>query len=282
VLTKVLLEKIFKTEHEKYVWSMSPTARLVLNDVLQYIIPDIDGAKAHRRLHHDPHLLQDEKESIVRLINDVFLKDRNLEWTSHKIQRSFRFWGDAEKIQYIETANKLINDIREMSPYCCMGFGSALSIVRDGTLIPHDDDLDILVAFPRERFPRFRAGKQAVAEFLREKGYDVRTAYAMHAHVKAGFGRKKFVDVFVGLIEDEKVSWYPGPRREIELSLVFPAKTMPLMGINCLVPKDHDHYLEKVYGSHWRTPIPRWRHHYKEEDFRDLLDPRFLKELNET
>lgn len=272
----ILLDRLRATEHERWFSDIRPEVHLLLRDMVEFITDGFDYNKAHARYRRDKECSNAEKEQIIRVLNDTFLKDLKHEWTSHKISRSFRYWGEEEKKEYLQTAAKLVSDIQEKVQYSCFGYGSVLSIVRDNCLIPHDDDLDILVAFPIEEMRNFRAAKGFMAEFLRGAGYDVRTAYKMHAHIKAGFGRKKFVDVFVGLIEGDKVSWYPGPRRELNKDKIFPSAELTLMDVACQVPHDVEHYLEKVYGDDWRTPIARWKHHYSESDFEDLLDPRFL------
>src|SRR5690606_35569066 len=106
-------------------------------------------------------------------------------------------------------------------PDACLGFGSVLSLVRDRDLIPHDDDLDIIVGFPPEVAPRLSVALTLAAEHLTTLGYKVSGKFFSHRHVSRG-GMK--LDVFVGIYEDgDSIGWFPGARGALRRCDVFPA-----------------------------------------------------------
>src|SRR5690606_40053014 len=73
-------------------------------------------------------LRPDEIGSIKRCINQVVLAPQQLEWTSHGVRRSFRYWGEAEMEDYVALTVDVCRDLAELSPDVCFGFGSVLSI----------------------------------------------------------------------------------------------------------------------------------------------------------
>jgi hypothetical protein len=136
-----------------------------------------------------------------------------------------------------------------LTPYVTFGFGSVLGFVREGELIAHDDDMDLLVAFREEPDCCFKDAKMALRRHLVSDGFDVQNAdYPTHLKVCC-------VDVFVGFIEDnEVVSWFPSARGGLFLSDVFPVTTKTVFDVPCRIPGNPERYLEVTYGKDWRNP----------------------------
>jgi hypothetical protein len=205
---------------------------------------------------------------LKRAINERVLRVRELEWTSHGVRRSFRFWSRKEQEDYVALAVKVCEDLGSVSDDVCFGFGSVLAIVREGGLIQHDDDLDIIVAFDKSKVEGIKAALGVVRECLVAKGYKVQGNFFSHWHVLRG-GRK--VDVFVGLVEEGQIGWFPGRRRAFRKEEVFPAGTAEFLGSTCPVPRDVERYLSETYGANWRTPAPGWRHDWDRGAYLDLV-----------
>lgn len=144
-----------------------------------------------------------------RAITDELLAGRRLEWTGHGPQRSYRFWSDREKSRYLDFTLELLDELRRITPYVSLGFGAVLGAVRHGDVIPHDDDLDLIVGFEGDDVPTITAGLRRIEEQLRPRGYTVAGNWTAHRKVSRA-GQKK-VDVFVGLFEGDIVSWYRAP-----------------------------------------------------------------------
>lgn len=207
-----------------------------------------------------------------RVINTTVLNARSLEWTVHGPQRSFRFWTAREKTDYIRFTATVADDLRELSPHACFGFGAALAVVRDGDLIPHDDDLDLIIGFENHEAATLPQALRRVEEFLRARDYTVAGNFSAHRHVSVP-GRKK-VDVFVGLFEDDTISWYPGARGSLTRQMMFPTSEGTLLGITCPLPRNPLVYLEKVYGAGWRHPDPGFKHTWDRSAYADLVRAR--------
>jgi hypothetical protein len=242
-------------------------------EVLDRVVLSALGGKfgsMKKDLRADVGADQVAKAEIRRIVNDKILFPRQVEWTTHGVTRSFRFWSDKEKEKYLLQANKLVGVISEVFPDVCLGFGSVLSIVRDRQLMPHDDDLDVIVALPQSSARKISEGLQLVSEHLKDRGYKVRGKYKSHWHVS----RKgsKPIDVFVGIYENgDRISWYPGPRGSLVRDDVFPPIRASLFGAPCLIPRNPFRYLEEIYGAGWGIPTPRWHHRWNRSAFSDLF-----------
>ncbi|MTB87465.1 hypothetical protein H9L21_06085 [Aeromicrobium senzhongii] len=216
-------------------------------------------------------LSDDGRRAYVAAVNDELLRERSLEWTAHGPLRSFRFWSESEKLDYIEFAVSVADALRDLTPNVCFGYGAALAVVRDGDLIPHDDDLDLIIAFEPDEAATLPEAHARVEEFLRARGFVVKGDFFGHRHVARPGG--KHIDVFSGLFEGDRVSWYPGTRGALARSSMFPISRGELLGISCPLPADPVTYLETIYGPGWSTPDPAFKHTWRKRDFADQAAP---------
>jgi hypothetical protein len=192
-------------------------------------------------------------------VNEALLPARGMEWTVHGPQRPFRLWSALEQVDYVEDSSAaVVAALGSLTPNVCLGFGSVLAVVRDHALIPHDDDIDIIIGFEPDEAATIADGLERIERHLRPLGFQVSGAFAAHRHVRRP-GRKR-VDVFVGLFEGDAVSWYPGARGGLTRAIVFPPRTAELLGVACRIPHDPETYLERLYGPGWTTPDPFFRH----------------------
>lgn len=210
-----------------------------------------------------------DKSKIRAISNSQILYERQKEWTSHGINRTFRFWSFSEKAEYLEFANKVINCLQPEYK-ATLGFGSVLSIVRDGDLIPHDDDLDIIACRKIGDVSKYNEVMTELVNHLVSQGYEVRGNYVAHRHVSNG---RFMVDVFLGLQTGDYVSWHPGPRGVLAVEDIFPPQEVTCLGEVCSIPAKAERYLEVVYGDDWRTPAPGWSHDFNPEKYKDWFWP---------
>ena len=208
-----------------------------------------------------------QKKLVKAVLNQQVLAVRKLEWTIHGPRRSFRYWTGAQKKLYTHLAVTIAEELADLTPNVCFGFGAALCVVRDGEFIPHDDDLDVIIGFEPHEATTLQAGLRRVEDFLRARGYTVNGVYSAHRQVNWG---GKAVDVFVGLFEGDTISWYPGPRGGLTRQTMFPPSEGRIYGIPVPLPHDPVTYLEDVYGPGWVNPNPDFRHAWDRSAYADL------------
>lgn len=224
---------------------------------------------AYLALRGEASLDDASKKLFVTAVNDAYLFERDLEWTNHGILRSFRFWTPDQKTAYLTLTTDIMGNLRELTPHVSLGFGSVLAVMRDKDFIPHDDDMDIIVAFERTEFDTITEALARVEELMRSRGYTTSGDLPTHRNVNLNGGTA--VDVFVGLIEDGRVSWFPSRRGGLQVDQVFPTQTVDFLGIKCDIPARPEEYLATTYGPDWATPISNWNHPWNRAEYEDLI-----------
>jgi len=228
--------------------------------------------QARRALTDARHVLTPDLARAFRAVtNEGFLLERSLEWTTHGPLRSFRFWSHDEKVAYVRFAVEIADALADLTPNVAFGFGAALAAVRDHDLIPHDDDLDLIIAFEPHEATSLPAAHTRLEEFLRERGFTVSGDFFSHRHV--GRAGSKKVDVFCGLFEGDRVSWYPGVRRGLSRDTMFPTTRTELLGVEVPLPAQPEEYLATIYGTGWNSSDPGFKHSWKKRDWLDLGVP---------
>ena len=178
----------------------------------------------------------------------------------------------ALRAQDVGRSIELVDLLRnELTPHVCFGFGSVLGMIRDGDMIAHDDDMDLIVALPARRRLTFRKVLTELRALLRRHDYAAAESANLN-HVSTARNRQAGTDVFIGFIDpDRRVSWFPSRRGSLNFGDVFPVASMRFFDHDCPVPRDPLKYLEATYGPDWRTPIPSWNHAWDASQYRDFI-----------
>jgi hypothetical protein len=215
------------------------------------------------------------QREVVHYFNENILRKHEKELTIHGITKSFRFWSDKEKQTYVKFANAVMDTLRPLSAHICLGYGSVLGIVREHDLLPHDNDIDVLIALPSTPPAKLSDHVHNVEDFLKSHGFDVASyesdaskKFLSHRWVSDGENK---LDVFVGIIEEPYVSFYPGHRRRMKLDDIFPAIEVRIHDVETILPRNPFRYLEQVYGNDWNIPSASWQHSWDISEFRDVL-----------
>ncbi|MBB2201060.1 discoidin domain-containing protein [Gluconacetobacter tumulisoli] len=210
--------------------------------------------------------ISDEERGVLGdVVNSKLLYRFQQEITAHGMIRTFRYWSADEKKQYVEDALALVAALKDLSPHVMIGYGAVLSYIRSGDLMPHDDDVDVVIAMDQAAFADIPTATRAVSAFLAERGFRLDGDFFSHRWVAAR--GDKTLDVFVSLYSNDRVLFYPGPVGGCPIADVFP--TIPVKLCDCIVPIPANpfRYLEAIYGPSWRVPQPQFSHEWNEDAF---------------
>lgn len=250
-------------------------ARNILELRLDYYFGLIKAAKydeAYQQLRADRALSSGQKKAIIGAVNISYLFQHQLEWGNHGIRRSFRFWSEPQKNQYVELALELVALLRaEVTPHVSFGFGSVLGMIRDKDFIPHDDDMDLIIALPAQKRVTFSKVLANLRQILLARNFVVPESRNL-SHLTTARPGGIGTDIFVGFIDpDQRVSWFPSARRGFTFNDIFPTQTILFFGGDCPIPRDPLKYLAVTYGSDWRTPISNWDHPWETAAYRQFI-----------
>lgn len=191
--------------------------------------------------------------------NTHLLAERKREWSLHGIKRTFRFWSEQEKQDYVGFAVDVVRCLQDLNENASLGFGTVLGLVRDHDLIPHDDDADVVIGFEPDQAATLSDGRKLIKQCLQDHGYIISKDRVAHYWVESPGIRRK-LDAFAGIFEGDRISWYPGKRGVLTRQMMFPPTYIDRFGHSCPVPRETERYLETIYGPDWKTPDPNFRH----------------------
>ena len=150
-------------------------------------------------------------------------------------------------------AERMLKEVKEILDRLGIAFllssGTCLGAVRDGAIIPWDDDLDIMTVTGANGLTDAKVD-EAVSAF-KERGFYVRELAGEHRTFSMikGWVRTGW-DCFVN--EGEVVQAYP--KSEIPVRFLTQPKEITFLGERFFVPNPPEEYLRLKYGEAWRTP----------------------------
>ncbi|WP_166983911.1 LicD family protein [Paramicrobacterium fandaimingii] len=177
------------------------------------------------------------------------------------------FEGDDTGVQerLLESAERLVETLNEYGyPVYIVG-GTLLGAMRDGRLMPHDDDIDL--AFLCDEKSPIDIGLESMRmqrELEREGYFPVRHS---HTHLQVTFFREDgstdhYIDIFTGFLEEDLdgTPLYSQPFAlrgpEVTREDLLPVQNMEIDGHILPAPANPEAWLAYAYGENWRIPDP--------------------------
>jgi hypothetical protein len=141
---------------------------------------------------------------------------------------------------------------KKLNVPCWLQDGTLLGLIRDGKLIPWDNDADM--GCHEDNW------NNEVSELLQELGFTVENRKGIGPRYTRD---KNAIDIFLHRTEPNGVWSWSAFRGRIEYRFDVPPfglKEMIFWNENFLVPENPEKWLEIKYGTEWRTPRRNWNY----------------------
>ena len=143
--------------------------------------------------------------------------------------------------------------------------GTLLGGVRDGALLPHDDDADVAYLSQHTNPVDVAAEGFTVGHKLEALGYELvrHSATHMQLYFRGPAGQlDHYVDVFTAFFTDDGCINQPfHVRGKMRKDQMLPFGVTTIQGRDYPAPADPEAWLVINYDENWRTPIPGYRLH---------------------
>lgn len=162
----------------------------------------------------------------------------------------------------LDTAQRVIVDITDFGAVAFVGYGTLLGAVRNGKVIGHDNDVD-LICFSNHSEPTALLRESLLlARFLRDRGWTVDQPRASFIRVAIGQG---YLDIFSAFHDGERLYVDRFVWADVPVNGIVPAGTITLEGRDIAAPRDPGQLLASIYGPDYLVPDPALRHHPRRE-----------------
>lgn len=169
--------------------------------------------------------------------------------------------GVQERI--LDRTSEVIAHLEEMGLRPFVVGGTLLGGVRDGALLPHDDDADVAYLSRYANPVDVAAEGFAVGHKLERLGYELvrHSATHMQLYFRSHAGQlDHYVDVFSAFFsEDGHINQPFHVRGIMREDQILPFGTTLIQGKAFPAPADSESWLVINYDENWRTPIPGYR-----------------------
>lgn len=272
----VCLQKVHQTDDWIVVYNSFDRCKLLQGNVISATVNHTTlrawiGALLNRDLRMAEAMMESDESLHQVIVKQAWIAPRfNLEHVLHGLKKTFRYWTEDEKQIYLSEAVAVIDALRPLSANACLFGGAALGWAREGKLLNHDDDLDVVVCLDKKLFPDLAIALEAVTQTLTAAGWEIAATFFAQLWVTTKSKVAPTLDVFIGLQEENGISCYPMPREALKKNQMFPAESRPLHGVQVPMPKVLKHYFEVDYGLQWQTPLHNYSIEWDRSPYVDL------------
>ncbi|MCD2444051.1 50S ribosomal protein L11 methyltransferase [Agromyces sp. SYSU K20354] len=164
----------------------------------------------------------------------------------------------------LEAMTVVLADLDELGYTAAITGGTLLGAVREGRILAHDDDIDLLVYLGSMAPPDVSMASYAIERAIRARGHEA--IRHSDAHLQVLFaddvpGAAAHVDLFLGFHDRGVYNQPIAVRGSFEEASLLPLTEVELEGISVPSVADADAWLALCYGEGWRVPDPTFRFH---------------------
>ncbi|PTX57251.1 LicD family protein [Litoreibacter ponti] len=212
------------------------------------------AANRHMAMLRDAHLKADTLYEYASF--EAMLKEHldGLEFGKHGFRE--RSLDDTDPKAVYASIQELIAVLRDLGYECFANSGTLLGLVRDGKLIPYDDDIDLAVLLKSTRDGAAASEFIALKQALCDRGLDCHMIKSGNPIIKLPSIDGFEVDLFPAYGAYSRYSIFPYARRTLHYGDVWPLQTCAVSGLP--LPANPEVLLAENYGEDWRVPNQRF------------------------
>ncbi|MBO9718171.1 MAG: LicD family protein [Pseudoxanthomonas sp.] len=159
----------------------------------------------------------------------------------------------------LSAAQRLVGVSRQGDFSICASYGTLLGAVRDGAMIPHDDDVDLMLISESDSMLGAVTEFHRYQDYLRSQGFLVEELSNGQIHVTLEESAYP-VDVFLAWMDEvEGLSLTFTVRGGVPFDAVAPLGEVEIEGVRLPAPSRPEVLLEAIYGPGWNVPDPDFR-----------------------
>ncbi|MNH78017.1 LicD family protein [compost metagenome] len=174
--------------------------------------------------------------------------------TEHGYKRSL---ASRDQAQVWKQIRQTVDVLQEEGIDSFANSGTLLGLIREGSLLPHDDDADLGILVPGDDLEQIVSNIMKLFVALARRGM-ISAWHVEHGCKHIALKSDVPVDLFPAWVLEGQL--YAYPHGVIEPAVVQPLSLLSIEGQSIPVPEDSESFLELCYGPGWRTPDDTYRY----------------------